>query len=485
MTCLVLAPGQWGTIDGPYSQGYDYDVWGNVTHKYGWGGEVQGGGAGQTTDIYYSYMGNRRNGFSYDAAGNLTNDLGQTFTYDATGQQATASYGGYSLTQNYDGDGLQVKKNDNGVDTYYLRSSVLGGQVVAEMKSVGELGREYVYLGGLLAVRDKNKVYWMHEDPITKSKRVTNNLGAVVSTIELDPWGADTTRSNNAAFQPRKFTSYERDGNGSDEAMFRRSNRWHSRFDQPDPSDGSYDLTDPQSLNRYAYVQNDPANFTDPSGLMMTWCFWEDLGEGVLLFTGCIGGGSDLPAGPRDEPNRGGGGGDKTAPTPTPTPTPCDVQAPSDPNDRAVAEALMGEATSAGSPQYGDDQRGSAAVGHASRGVVPRGAVRLEEFLMVSVIENRARARGTSWFDVVNSKQRNGNFQFEGYPQGQNYINQLGENGSDTCERLRGALDAINAVKLNGPNNRFGTFMNWRGVDQDTFIRARQGAFRIAGTDFF
>jgi YD repeat-containing protein len=37
-----VGTGQWGTMDGPYSQGYDYDVWGNVTHKFGWGGEVQG-----------------------------------------------------------------------------------------------------------------------------------------------------------------------------------------------------------------------------------------------------------------------------------------------------------------------------------------------------------------------------------------------------------------------------------------------------------
>ncbi|MGH9904947.1 MAG: hypothetical protein ACRD8U_05095, partial [Pyrinomonadaceae bacterium] len=43
--------------------------------------------------------------------------------------------------------------------------------------------------------------------------------------------------------------------------------RWHSRFDQPDPYDGSYSLTDPQSFNRYAYVNNDPVNFVDPSGL--------------------------------------------------------------------------------------------------------------------------------------------------------------------------------------------------------------------------
>src|SRR5439155_24672473 len=86
-------------------------------------------------------------------------------------------------------------------------------------------------------------------------------------TIELDPCGADTNRSSSAAFQPHKYTSYERDGNASDEAMFRRFNRWHSRFDQPDPYEGSYDLSDPQSLNRYAYTQNDPANFVDPTGL--------------------------------------------------------------------------------------------------------------------------------------------------------------------------------------------------------------------------
>jgi hypothetical protein len=49
--------------------------------------------------------------------------------------------------------------------------------------------------------------------------------------------------------------------------MHRRYNRWWSRFEQPDPYDGSYELTNPQSFNRYSYVQNDPVNFVDPTGL--------------------------------------------------------------------------------------------------------------------------------------------------------------------------------------------------------------------------
>ena len=142
--------------------------------------------------------------------------------------------------------------------------------------------RGYVYAGGqMVAIQDKTdlnvqQVTWVHQDPVTKSQRFTNSAGALLSQrIDLDPWGNETAKTVDPTSLQQKpvhrFTTYERDANGTDEAMHRRYNSVRSRFEQPDPSDGSYDLTNPQSFNRYAYVQNDPVNFIDPSGLTMSW----------------------------------------------------------------------------------------------------------------------------------------------------------------------------------------------------------------------
>ncbi|MFL6334241.1 MAG: RHS repeat-associated core domain-containing protein [Pyrinomonadaceae bacterium] len=254
--------GAWGVYDGPYSQAYIKDAWGNVTQKLG--------RAGDPDQFTASYTNNRRDGFSYDAAGNLTFDLGQHFTYDATGQQVYVDWP--NLYQWYDGDRLRVKKTEGGANTptYYLRSSVLGGQVVAEINGSGSLQRGYVYGGGgaLLAILSGG-VSWVYQDGATKSQRIADSDGNVYAGVDVDPWGREmTARSWNSQVQPRRFTTYTRDSNDSDEAAMRRYNRWQLRFDQPDPTDESYDLTDPQSFNRYAYVNNDPVNLIDPSGLM-------------------------------------------------------------------------------------------------------------------------------------------------------------------------------------------------------------------------
>ncbi len=120
------ANGQSGNPTGPYAQAYGYDEWGNRTHREGWGGIF-----GSYVNDNPTFTNNRMTGYGYDSAGNVTSDGSQSFTYDASGQQATASSNNQQFS--YDGDRLRLRKVDSLSETYFLRSSVLGGQVVAEI----------------------------------------------------------------------------------------------------------------------------------------------------------------------------------------------------------------------------------------------------------------------------------------------------------------------------------------------------------------
>ena len=62
---------------------------------------------------------------------------------------------------------------------------------------------------------------------------------------------------------------------GNDYALARSYASTQGRFLAPDPLEGV--VGDPQSWNRYAYVENDPINLSDPSGQG----FWEDLGFAI------------------------------------------------------------------------------------------------------------------------------------------------------------------------------------------------------------
>ena len=67
----------------------------------------------------------------------------------------------------------------------------------------------------------------------------------------------------------QKFTTYEHDDETVlDFAQARMHNFNIGRFTSPDPLLTSGDSSRPQSWNRYVYVENNPLNLTDPSGLL-------------------------------------------------------------------------------------------------------------------------------------------------------------------------------------------------------------------------
>jgi RHS repeat-associated protein len=127
------------------------------------------------------------------------------------------------------------------------------------------------------------------------------------------PYGTENAPANftSTCSTRYKFTGYERDeetdynnlGHGLDYAFARYYNPRLARFMSADPLAG--DIADPQSLNRYAYVGNNPINFTDPTG--MDPCYDN---EGVVdLYRpncgpGGGGGGDPLPNGRGPDPDR-------------------------------------------------------------------------------------------------------------------------------------------------------------------------------------
>lgn len=200
---------------------------------------------------------------SYDANGNMTNDGSNTLVYDAENKAVSATNQSTSGTYTYDGNGLRVKKISGSTTTVYIFS---GSKVIAEYDNgaaVGSPSREYVYGGGaLLAKIDSSGTKYYHQDQLS-NRLVTSSTGAVVEQIGHYPFGDPWYNASNDKLL---FTTYERDAESSNDYAQARFYRWLlGRFLSLDPLSGS--ISDPQSLDRYTYVENNPINLIDPTGM--------------------------------------------------------------------------------------------------------------------------------------------------------------------------------------------------------------------------
>ncbi|HEX9001635.1 MAG TPA: hypothetical protein VGB07_17140 [Blastocatellia bacterium] len=91
-----------------YTRSYSYDNWGNLT-------SLTSTGAGESGSYSLSYAANgsgapstnriSNSGYTFDSAGNVTNDGALAYTYDAASRLKTAGGDAYQ----YDGDGHRVR----------------------------------------------------------------------------------------------------------------------------------------------------------------------------------------------------------------------------------------------------------------------------------------------------------------------------------------------------------------------------------------
>jgi RHS repeat-associated protein len=247
-----------------YNLTYGYDRWGNVTCT---------GGAGLCTAMTYDPANNNRlstigsSPVTYDAAGNLTSDgtgVGtHTYQWDAEGRLASVDSGS-TATYTYNALGQRVEKK---VGSAYTEIVYDGYGYVTAFHDRTAWSQLFIpSVGGRQIMKYQDTVtYFLHTNLLGSTGMITNHAGTPTQDVLYYPWGQRWAYQG--SLRDERFASLgQRDSENSlDPTLFRMYSSGQGRWLSPDPIGG--DITNPQSLNRYAYVLNNPTNLIDPLGL--------------------------------------------------------------------------------------------------------------------------------------------------------------------------------------------------------------------------
>jgi RHS repeat-associated protein len=199
--------------------------------------------------------------YQYDSAGNMIADGNHTYSYDAENELINVD-GGTTATYYYDVLGRRVGKQiGSGVITEYLRD--LAGNVIADKQGTNWATFYLYFGGGLTAEYTASTTEFISRYHLGSTRLVTAMDQSVVDSMDYLPFGEQTSGDTATT---HKFTGKERDSeSGLDNFGARYNASTMGRFMTPDPLGGHQE--DPQTLNKYAYVRNNPLNLTDPTGL--------------------------------------------------------------------------------------------------------------------------------------------------------------------------------------------------------------------------
>jgi RHS repeat-associated protein len=306
-----------GAVLGSVTETWQYDSRGLMTRETAtsWKDLSYGYGADGKVTYKKDWLGNEEYGYAYDELGRLKaawtgsaawglewdfDGFGNRYAQRVTKGSAPVASFVVDQTKNrligagwtYDANGNATSTPANPSLSYDIENRLTGYLYDAANRRLreGTVIYNYYGLGGELlgqyeAKKDTYGVRkWMRR--VDNSMRVwfagrlvragseakyTDRMGSVVTQNGLRatyyPYGEEVSAVANDGRE--KFATYRRDATGLDYAWNRMYAATYGRFLQADPYRASASMTNPQSWNRYAYVENDPVNHFDPEGLWL------------------------------------------------------------------------------------------------------------------------------------------------------------------------------------------------------------------------
>lgn len=271
-----------------YWTSWTIDDLGNRTQQIQWGTTVA---ADTTTN--YTYNGNGANQphtltstssagaspgsttYSYDSTGNMTGrnagQGAQILSWDDAGRLTGISGGTAGpISYIYDADGELLLQKEPGSTILYLP-----GQQITLNTSTGTTSgvRYYPLPGGETAIRTGSSTNYKFSisDPHGTSELLLDNTAQTPTWRQFTPYGAPrgaaATWPDNRGFLNKPTST----ASGLTVMGARSYDPITSRFISVDPE---FHDDEPQSLNGYLYSNNNPINYSDPTGRAWGWKQW-------------------------------------------------------------------------------------------------------------------------------------------------------------------------------------------------------------------
>jgi RHS repeat-associated protein len=247
-----------------------HEVAGDTTHTYTYPTPGTSGAHTLTAVTAVGPHGTLTNTYGYDDAGNTTTravgeDPAQTLTWDPEGELTTlAATGSATDSYLYTADGDRLIRRQDGTTTVYLP----GGEELTLAAGQVKATRYYSFNGQTVAVRTgigNANVWTLVPDGHGTAQLAIRNSTSAVTRKYTDPYGNPRGTTPTTWTGDHGYLDKPEDTTGLTQIGARYYDSDVGRFISVDPV---MDLADPQQWHGYAYANNNPITYSDPSGLI-------------------------------------------------------------------------------------------------------------------------------------------------------------------------------------------------------------------------